>query len=271
MPPPPSIARYPNAPSTLPPDRRSCGPSRPFPAGPPSLMSGQSVFRPARLTSSCSLPFRPCSSHKKRALPRAFRSTAPPFRAPKSQASPARQWSPLPLTAPPASAPDSPPTRFPRRLFPLALLAAGCPRAAVFPRPKPGSSPSSRRLSVLPPIGIIVPSPQPLVIETMTGKRRFFPPVRPDFFPKTRLPAPHGAVSCRHQSPFLAVPTPRHVPFHASAGKTPPFPESKLSAQSIFLNHGFLLTKQYVVFFLHRSFASASRACLLTHFMSLLH
>lgn len=122
-----------------------------------------------------------------------------------------------------------------------------------------------------PPIGVIVPSPQPLVIETMTGKRRFFPPVRPDFFPKTRLPAPHGAVSCRHQSPFLAVPTPRHVPFHASAGKTPPFPESKLSAQSIFLNHGFLLTKQYVVFFLHRSFASASRACLLTHFMSLLH
>ena len=271
MPPPPSIARHPNVPSTLPPDRRSCGPSRPFPAGPPSLMSGQSVFRPARLTSSCSLPFRPCSSHKKRALPRAFRSTAPPFRAPKSQASPARQWSPLPLTAPPASAPAARRQGSRAGFFLWLSLPPGARVLPFFPVRSPvhrhrhaafPSCPAHRRHRAF---------SAALVIETMTGKRRFFPPVRPDFFLKTRLPAPHGAVSCRHQSPFLAVPTPRHVPFHASAGKTPPFPESKLSAQSIFLNHGFLLTKQYVAFFLHRSFTSASRASLLTHFMSLLH
>ena len=45
----------------------------------------------------------------------------------------------------------------------------------------------------------------------------------------------------------------------------------KLSAQSIFLKHHFILVKQDIERMLKQFFASASRACLLTHFMSSLH
>ncbi len=150
MPPPPSIARYPNVPSTLPPDRRSCGPSRPFPAGPPSLMSGQSVFRPARLSSSCSLPFRPCSSHKNapclaRSAARRRRFVLRRARLPLHDNGLRFRLRRRPLP------PRQPADKVPAQAFSSGSPAAGCPRAAVFPRPKPGSSPSSRRLSVLPP------------------------------------------------------------------------------------------------------------------------